>query len=285
MSIAASPEFIDALVSGLPSHERGNRQLMILQSAIDDTGTHPRKPQRFFMLAGLTASVDAWKSFDEEWRTALSEPPALEYFKMSQALSLKDQFSEGNGWTAELRDERLVTLAKIARRHALFGMSAVLDRGLYDEFVKSFSPFRDLRDPYFLVFYQIIDALTEARGLYYPEAKGLDYIFDDQGALGERAIQFYKTIRDKLPYRRPEMVGSLPVHRNDKTFSPLQAADLYAGAKRIQFESGSDMPSTVRNVLNGFEGLHAWQRAYTTEDIMLLGADLVVRQSLRKIGR
>ena len=261
-----SAHYVDALVSGLPTAVRGSRFLMILQAFIDDSKTNARRPLRVFTLGGLVASVDAWKAFSDEWSAKLQEPPGLDYFKLSQALSMRDQFDGGRGWTVELRNERVLDLAKIARRHALFGIGCALNQSLYEEFVATFSPFRDLKDPYFLCFYQIVDAITAARSLY-PDATGLDYIFDEQGDAGLRAVEFWKRMK---AMRKDELLGSTPVHRDDKCFKPLQAADLYAGLRRLEGDSGPWRDPLPLEALNVFADMQAWQRVYTKDDLMEL---------------
>ena len=87
-----------------------------------------------------------------------------------------------------------------------------------------------------------------------------------------------------LPLRRPELMGSTPVHRNDKTFLPLQAADLYVGLKRVALERGGEMAAGPRHALHAFSDLQAWERAYTKDDLTMLTADLGVRRGLRRLG-
>jgi bifunctional non-homologous end joining protein LigD len=58
------------------------------------------------------------------------------------------------------------------------------------------------------------------------------------------------------------------VHRNDKKFRPLQAADLYAGLRRIEAERGPEMTATPRAALDVFTDLQCWQRTYTKGDLI-----------------
>jgi hypothetical protein len=39
-------------------------------------------------LGGFVAPVGRWLAFSDEWKAALNQPPALEYFKMKEAARL-----------------------------------------------------------------------------------------------------------------------------------------------------------------------------------------------------
>jgi hypothetical protein len=257
---------------------------MILQAYIDDSRTNARRAPRIFMLGGLVSTVDRWADFSNTWRAGLHKEPRLEYFKLFEALSLTKQFCPSNGWTGSLRDERLCAFADIAKQHALYGISCSMNQGDYDDFVKAFSRHKELEDPYFLCFYQIVDAITSARDLF-PPADELDYIFDVQGDVGLRAVHWWDRLKAVAPWREVSHLGSTPVHRDDKVFLPLQAADLYAGLRRIQTERGDQMWSTPRQALQVFEGLQFWHRRYTKDDLMELGAGLVIKAATRRQRR
>ncbi|NJO34445.1 MAG: DUF3800 domain-containing protein [Rhodospirillales bacterium] len=236
------------------------------------------------MLAGLMTSYDRWAQFADEWDAACKKPPGLAYFKLSQALSLRDEFSPSKGWTEDLRNERVAELVAIARRHALCGFSVSLNETIYNEFVTNFTPFGELRDPYFLCFYQLVDAVTSARE-NQPTAEDLDYIFDEQGDVGKLAGAWWDQLHIVAQWRTTRPLGSRPVHRNDKKFRPLQAADLFAGLVRNEVEQGERMTPFVREFLRGFKGMDYYERVYARDDLLDIGADLVVRGVRRKQER
>lgn len=229
------------------------------------------------------ASFDAWAQFSDEWDIACKKPPGIDYFKLSQALSLTDEFDRAKGWTEELRDERAAELVAIIRKHVLCGVNVSLDDALYNEYVKTFTPFDELKDPYFLCFYQLVDAVTEARGLL-PPSKELDYIFDDQGAIGLKAVEWWDKLKLVAEWRDNRPLGSTPVHRDEKKFRPLQAADLWAGLARIRLEQWGNVFPTALKMMRGFDGLEFLEREYTRQDLLEIGADLVVRGARRKLG-
>lgn len=57
---------------------------------VDDSGSGGDSP--YFVLAGYAACESAWTTFLPHWQSVLDLPPKLEYFKMSEAESLKGQF-------------------------------------------------------------------------------------------------------------------------------------------------------------------------------------------------
>ena len=57
---------------------------------IDDSGSGGDSP--YYILAGYSAPKATWAAFWPDWQAALDVPPKLEYFKMSEAESLKGQF-------------------------------------------------------------------------------------------------------------------------------------------------------------------------------------------------
>ena len=254
-----------------------------LQACVDDSRSSARHGSPIFMLAALLSTHDGWAALKSEWQAKLDQPPSLQYFKLSQALSLRGEFDESKGWTAALRDERLREFAAIARKYALCGISCYMPERLYGEFVKSFTQHKELRDPYFLCFYQMADAITSARD-FFPPTSGLDYIFDEHGEIGKRAVQWWDRLKAAASWRDAEHLGSTPIHKDDKAFLPLQAADLYAGLRRKRIEAGQDttrMLSPSREALAMFESMAAWDRTWEKPDLEEITASLVIQNAAR----
>src|SRR3974390_2605970 len=94
------------------------------QACVDDSGSEPQSP--IFVFAGFIASAKQWADFSADWQKALDEPPGLSYFKLTEALSLsaKGQFSRHKGGTEQKRDDRLVHLGQIIRKHVIVRIHA-----------------------------------------------------------------------------------------------------------------------------------------------------------------
>jgi Protein of unknown function (DUF3800) len=60
----------------------------MLKAFIDDSGSGGDSP--WFVLAGYVGTVEAWDAFEQSWRTVLDVSPKLEYFKASEAESLRE---------------------------------------------------------------------------------------------------------------------------------------------------------------------------------------------------
>lgn len=82
----------------------------------------------------------------------LKKDPAIDYFKMSEAISLRGQFDH---WPGPLRDQKVFELAEVAERWLSLA-SAMVWKEDFDAHIKGASPWRELDNPYFLLFNQII---------------------------------------------------------------------------------------------------------------------------------
>ncbi|HAH64115.1 MAG TPA: hypothetical protein DCL72_01260 [Rhizobiales bacterium] len=95
--------------------------LLMLQLFSDDSGK--LKDSAVCVLAGYLSTAERWAAFADEWAAALSQPPATRYFKMKEAMRLKDEFL---GFDEKQRDDRVRTLVGIITRHAMAGFISVI---------------------------------------------------------------------------------------------------------------------------------------------------------------
>ena len=259
---------------------------MILQACIDDSGTATYRKDRLYLLGGFIAEVVQWAKLTNAWEAELLKPPGAAYFKMSQALSLKDEFDREKGWTESLRDERILALADIAVQHVEMPIAVWVNHVAFDAFVRDFCPrksrFEHLRDPYFLLFHHITEIISRHKDLF-PDMQELQYVFDEKQHIGEMSREFWKVIRRKASdggVASFELIGSTPNLMDDKKFIPLQAADLYAGASRADLDG--DRRPLMRNLAERFNTtrLQAIGAEYDRDNLLRLGADLILRRAL-----
>jgi len=264
------------LVSGYPPGKRESRGFMILapQAVIDDTGSEPQSP--IFILAGFVTSAERWAAFSGEWQAALDEPPGLEYFKMSQAARLQEQFDRKKGWNEAKRDDRLITLARIIRKYAEVRVHASVQNDAFEKYIKSIPvPERKLGvdSPYILVFMQIILAMATTSSLLGDVAP-CDFIFDEQSAFGQEALawwpEFKRTLDAVSKSDLPRQVGSPPIFRDDKQFLPLQAADLYAWQLRNNHIQNRLLLVPASRVLRQFDDMPMIGRNYGEKELKAL---------------
>lgn len=261
------------LVSGFPPGKRENRAIMILdpQAAIDDSGSEPQSP--VFILGGFVASTKAWAAFSTEWQAALDEKPALEYFKMSEAARLQEQFARSKGWDEAKRDNRLITFARIIKKYAHLRIHASVRNDEFEKYIKSVPvPQRKLGidSPYTLLFMQIILAMATG-GDQFDLAGACDFVFDEQGAFSQEALAWWPNFKsgiDRLSKSDlPRYVGSPPIFRNDREFLPLQAADLYAWQIRQHHIQNRVLLVPPNRLLRQFEDMAAIGRNYGENEL------------------
>lgn len=111
------------MVCGYPKAKRETTPIMVLTAlaCLDDSGSEPSSFN--CVIAGFLTAAPLWEKFSDEWYAVLKLTPSLEYFKMSEAESLKGQFS---GWTAKQRDERLDMLSDIIIQARVLAMDIVV---------------------------------------------------------------------------------------------------------------------------------------------------------------
>jgi hypothetical protein len=207
---------------------------MVLQAFVDDSGSDP---QSFaFVLGGFVARPPQWAAFTDEWERALHRPPRLEYFKNNEAMGLKDQFDRKRGWTEQKRNDRLVELAHVIRKHIPERFSVAMRHSDYKNYMHGIPVRRrmkTLEDPYFMLFHEFMLIVASVHSLE-PKAVPCKFVFDDQGEVGRRARTWWPTFRKSMRNAArfdfsPYFTGSPPDFEQDTEFKPLQAADLYAG--------------------------------------------------------
>ena len=183
---------------------------MALQGYFDDSGSSRKEP--VYVLAGFISEPDNWKAFSNEWQAKLDEFPGLQYFKMSEAASLRGQF--GSGWTPSLRDQRVFELAEIVGKHAHVRVDSWCYRDDFDSAISGIAQdLPELNDPYGLLFYQLVFAVTTYR--YEKGGVECDLIFDEQGSL-TKASDALLGVSQSTSHSRPRTGSIEPVHSNDR---------------------------------------------------------------------
>jgi hypothetical protein len=218
---------------------------MVLQVFCDDSGAGWRGPHAVFVLGGWLADSTTWTGFYTEWAAALSEPPSIMYFKMSEAgvgsgVRRKGQFK---GWPHKARDEKVSRLAGIVKKYARLGIHFRLSQDEYRTSIGKSS--RELNDPYFVGFYSficgVIRFLADAECINEP----IDFIFDTQLHQSDVVQSAYNEFLRYAPDQYKALIGACPRHEDDNVFLPLQAADMLAWhIRREQADQGTDQLET-----------------------------------------
>jgi len=191
-------------------------------------GSKGTEPGKILLLSALVHTVPAWEKFTNDWETALKAPPSLEHLHMRK-------FRQLAAWKAIDRDLKIISLTEVILRHEPHVVSCWLSSEDYDATVRQVAP-SDLRHVFSLAFHAILQAVAEyqlQRGITIPA----DFVFDEEGDIGNEALIWYPAIKEAAPPRVRALMGATPVFRNDEEVLPLQAADLVAWHKRRRKET------------------------------------------------
>jgi hypothetical protein len=256
---------------------------------MDDSGETDEGVSPVIVLGGFIGNSLQWAAFSDEWKAALDKEPALDYFKMVEAENLRGQFSKGRGWTDDARDERISALTDVIRSRVQARVSISLNRDDFIAHVRTArAPKRTslLDKAYGVLFHHAIFTVAAhhvVRNIQQP----VDFIFDEQGSIGNEAVAEWDRVKaicadmaksgrtNFLPY-----LGSRPIFRDEKTFLPLQAADLYAWQVRRHFyENRGTLLIPPRKSLRDLGSLPQIHRHLGTDEIKEFGFNLKLTSS------
>lgn len=243
---------------------------MLLQAYLDDSGSEPEAPN--FVLAGFLANVGQWKRFSNAWKLKLEAEPAIDYFKMHEAMSLRGEFQ---GMPSSLRDQKVFDLAQTAHDHIEARIDCVMPRLEFEEWVRPNAPIPEMRDPYFTCFYALVMNVNSLHKRIGLRDLSLDFIFDEQGDVGKQAVGWWDAMKALVPPGRRALLGNPPIFRNDRKFLPLQAADLYAWIIRDRLQP-KDQEMLPKAVLRLFHDKFPVQKYLGPDYLLGLGAAQLV---------
>jgi Protein of unknown function (DUF3800) len=252
------------MVCGYPAKVRREKLLVILSAHVDDSGSDENSdsPPRFFVLAGYVLPVGTWKPFSERWADELKREPSVECFKMSDA-----EYGDGYfmGMEEPFRKLKVNELAQVIADFEPKPISAHLRWSDYKSIVHGHVS-EKMASPYAILFYQIIKQShdwqlelkkqDETIGLH-----SVDFVFDEQGKIGLRALQWYAKLREVVPEPYKKMMGNTPAFRDDKEIVALQAADMLAWHIRRYLENPDEDRPVMDKIAQHHEGKDVHERA------------------------
>jgi hypothetical protein len=206
----------------------------MLQAFIDETGNDPSSFA--FNFAGWVGTVQEWKIFSTEWSEELQRPPAITYFRHSEAKHRSGQFA---GCCREEADGKILALARVIARRELYGVIAGMKHAILQNVLnKAVPPLQTVRSmlhasrAYDFCFHAIVTEvlLTQTES---GNAEPVNFIFDEGDSAFEDCAAMYRQLRETLPTKMREISGTVTTS-SDKNEMPLQAADLLAGQATVQ---------------------------------------------------
>jgi hypothetical protein len=168
--------------------------------------------------------VERWAEFSNEWQAALKEEPFIEYFKMSECESLKEQFE---GFTPRERDAKLARLTNLAVHYTEFRFSELVDRIAFDNILRPVLP-KPYRNPYLWAFNAMVSGMASWMRYASVHEDQIECVFDKQGKLEKRAGWLYDKCRGRPGFEHHRLIHEPIRFEDDKKFLPLQGADLLA---------------------------------------------------------
>ena len=248
----------------------------MLRAYIDDSGDMVRGP--IFVLGGLMAPINHWRSFEADWMSELARTPKLEYFKAAEANGMRDQFALRHGWTTDLRNQKVDKLCAIIRKWAVARLHVSIDVEDFKQFSREARGpnTHNAQKPYWTAFWGILTMIREIQLSGSEPPNGVEFIFDQQGKIGDEAQSslnqiYHEMINTHIPnsaiqYR--DIIKSSPTFRDDKEVVPLQAADLYAWSIRRSWQKHLDTGVRVpHRILDNLFAIPTCQKHIALQDL------------------
>ena len=204
---------------------------MSIQAYIDDSRSDTGDQR--LVLAGFINTAEKWARFSDAWYAELRRAPSIEYFKMVEAAGLRGEFG---GWTMEDRDNKVADLARIIRHWEPATVHSSVSQRQVREIIHPVAPY-GLRDAYAYAFEALLipTAIHQVQHRKDLMQVPIDFVFDNQEGMGQRAKELYQAIRLNQPKAVQNVLSAEPAFRDDKAVMPLQAADMLAWHIRRHF--------------------------------------------------
>jgi hypothetical protein len=200
----------------------------MLKGYVDDSGSEPSSP--VFVLAGYVLPAETWAAFSDEWDKELPRGKPIRYLHMKE--TGKD-FDDGqfDGWTIDEIEEKLLPLAEVIHAHQPIALAAHARWSEYEKFKAQSSLANFIQNPYKALFHEIT-RIMYGWGKTRGNPQSVDFIFDEQGDVGDEAVSWYRDMKSAFPPDARPFFGSTPEFKDDLLVLPLQAADMFAWFQR-----------------------------------------------------
>lgn len=203
-------------LTGIPT---SSRRLMVFRSYFDESGLSEQDP--CLIMAGWNARADMWQDFSTAWLKVCHANPRIEYFKCSEARSLKGQFERFSSGQSE---EKQLALARVIPEHELDGYVFTVPRAIFADKPAKLKSIVGAR-AYDWAFALAMCCVTQVQ-VEKGEKEKVHFIFDPRTEL-RGSLRIEPEWRAALPEAQRNIVGTVIPH-DDDDLPPLQAADQLA---------------------------------------------------------
>jgi hypothetical protein len=180
-------------------------------------------------------TCEEWLPFVDEWKAVLDEHPKIEYFKTKEARSCTRQFARV---TTTQRDRKVQRLLSVILNHRPTTLLSAIPYDAYEEAFKGRIA-KGTDYPYFLAYYEVIGVWLRYQYFNGPPNQKVNFVFDEQMKEGDFAQSAWNFGANNMPKAVKSFLGDRPTHRDEKTFLPLQAADMLAWHTRRYYAERS----------------------------------------------
>jgi hypothetical protein len=245
---------------------------VILNGFVDDSGSGGGIDRgNIFALAGFVASPERWDKFSNEWTRICAQEPKTPDFHIQTDIRLLNKDGSVR-WSQSQRDTRITELVDLTKTLAQYRVESVLAWPNYDRVVRGKIP-PELDSPYFLCFYNVI--ISFAKFLDKAHIEGVvDWVFDDQGRIGQDAIRWYDFIKTNITPRVQNRLGGKPIFRHDKNVLPLKACDTWAWQIRRHLDKEQPQGVEQNDYIDSLLGLHGVSNVIEGEHLEEFVADI-----------
>jgi hypothetical protein len=226
---SAGADAIFALVAGYQTGIREAKPLAFLQAFIDDSASESGDKRLF--LAGYLNNAENWAKFADAWQDELRAGNAIRFLHMVDANNFSGEFK---GWTDDEKNEKLRGLMRVARHFKPFSFHVSVSRAEYFDTVKRVAP-RGLGSPHLVCCVAVVSNITRYLAQQGWQHK-VKFIFDKQNGVEDDIALFFDHMKTHIPREARKLIYGQPSFEDDKTFTPLQAADMLAWHLRRNHE-------------------------------------------------
>jgi len=236
----------------------------MLKAFIDDSGSGGDSP--WYVLAGYVGTMEAWDAFEGSWREVLDGSPKLEYFKASEAESLRSD-GQWAGVSKDARNRRIDRFINVIGKFANRAFHVRVMQTDYNEVIKPYIP-EKWDNAYFFLFIGFMAAATSVEK-YAGIGQPIEFVFDlsCEKRIQKPSLRLYGQCADL-----PQFGGRVHniYYEDEKKSLPIQAADLLAWQIRRRFSVEGDIRAQFEMALNA-PAERAFEHIVTRKDLERYG--------------